>query len=260
MTTYTTWFWHDEKHVRGPVVGSYSNRSAADAASESTEQGSDMHAMLRDAFGIQEVREDNCDPEVVVQGREEIGWNEESAKGDAQKYYDMLKKSEKPLHGGTKHSKLSAIVHLYSLKCVGRLSNKIFSDLLEFIIHLLPACDDTLAVNTYKAKKFLSDIGLRYEKIPGCRNDCMLFWKDNQELESHINYGESKWNDEIHLDEDGQPISPRKKRPVKILQWFPLIPQLQRLFMSEHTAPHMRCHVKGRTEDGVLRHPADGEV
>jgi hypothetical protein len=88
----------------------------------------------------------------------------------------------------------------------------------------------------------------------------MLFCKDNQELESHINYGESKWNDEIHLDEDGQPISPRKKRPVKILQWFPLIPQLQRLFMSEHTAPHMRCHVKGRTEDGVLRHPADGEV
>lgn len=259
MTTYTTWFWHGEKHVRGPVAGSYLNRSAADVASGSTEQGGDMHSMLRDAFGMHEVREENCEPEVVAQGGEEIRWNGESAEGNAQKYYDMLKKSEKPLHGGTKHSKLSATVHLYNLKCVGGLSNKIFSDFLEFIIQLLPACDDTLPANTYEAKKFLSDIGLGYEKIPACRNDCMLFWKNNQELESCIVCGESKWKDEIHLDEDGQPISSRKKRPVKVLRWFPLIPRLQRLFMSEHTAPHMRWHVEGRTKDGVLRHPVDGE-
>jgi hypothetical protein len=134
MTTYTTWFWHSEKHVRGPVAGSYLNRLATDAASGSTEQGGDMHAMLHDTFGMHEVGEDNCEPEVVVQGGEEIGWNEESAEGDAQKYYDMLKKLKKPLHGGTKHSKLGAIVHLYNLKCVGGLSNKIFLDLLEFII------------------------------------------------------------------------------------------------------------------------------
>jgi hypothetical protein len=99
LTTYTTWFWHSEKHVWGLVAGSYSNRSAADAASGSTEQGGGMHSMLRVAFGIHEVREDNCELEVVVQGGEEIGWNEESIEGNAQKYYDMLKKSEKPLHG-----------------------------------------------------------------------------------------------------------------------------------------------------------------
>ncbi|XP_062147655.1 uncharacterized protein LOC133856614 [Alnus glutinosa] len=44
MTTYTTWFWHGEKHVRGPVAGSYSNRSAANVACGSTEQGGNMHA------------------------------------------------------------------------------------------------------------------------------------------------------------------------------------------------------------------------
>jgi hypothetical protein len=172
----------------------------------------------------------------------------------------MLKKLEKPLHGGTKHSKLSATVHLYNLKCVGGLSNKIFSDFLEFIIQLLPACDDTLPANTYEAKKFLSDIGLGYDKILACRNDCMLFWKNNQELESCIVCGDSKWKDEIHLDKDGQSILSRKKRPVKVLRWFPIIPRLQKLFMSEHTASHMRWHVEGRTKDDVLRHPADGEA
>jgi hypothetical protein len=68
------------------------------------------------------------------------------------------------------------------------------------------------------------------------------------------------WKDEIHLDRDGQPISSRKKRPVKVLWWFPLISRLQRLFMSKHMAPHMRWHAEGRTEDGVLRHLADGEA
>jgi hypothetical protein len=114
---------------------------------------------------------------------------------------------------------------------------------------LLPACDDTLPTNTYEAKKFFSDMGLGYEKILAGRNNYMLFWKDNQELESCIICGESKWKDEIHLDEDGQPISSRKKCSVKVLRWFPLVSRLQTLFMSEHTTPHMRWHVEGRTKD-----------
>jgi len=52
----------------------------------------------------------------------------------------------------------------------------------------------------------------------------------------------------------------RKKKAVKVLRWFPLIPRLQRLFMSHHTSPHMKWHAQGRTKDGVLRHPADGEA
>jgi len=136
---------------------------------------------------------------------------------------------------------------LYNLKCMGGISNNILSELLEFMNQLLPACDETLPSNTYEAKKFLSDIGLGYEKIPVCRNDCMLFWKANKDLESCTVCGESRWKDEICLGEDGQPTSLRKKRPVKVLRWFPLIPRVQRLFMSEHTAPHMRWHAEGRT-------------
>jgi hypothetical protein len=30
--------------------------------------------------------------------------------------------------------------------------------------------------------------------------------------------------------------------------------------MSEHTAPYMRWHVEGRTNDRVLRYPANGEA
>jgi hypothetical protein len=50
-----------------------------------------------------------------------------------------------------------------------------FSDILKLLNQLLPPCDETLPVNTYEAKKFLSSIGLEYENIPACSNDCMLF-------------------------------------------------------------------------------------
>jgi len=155
----------------------------------------------------------------------------------------MLKKAEKPLHEGTKHSKLSATVCMYNLKCVGGVSNNILSAFLELINQLLPACEDSLPANTYEAKKYLSDMGLGYEKIPACRNDCMLFWKSNGELESCTIYGESKWKDEIHLDRDGQPIFSRKKRPgesVAVVSTHPT--PTEAFYVGAYCAPHeMAC-------------------
>jgi hypothetical protein len=64
--------------------------------------------------------------------RDEENMNEEATDDDVLKYHELLKKSEKPLHARTKHSKLSAIVNLYYLKCVGGVSNTVFSSFLEF--------------------------------------------------------------------------------------------------------------------------------
>jgi hypothetical protein len=72
--------------------------------------------------------------------------------------------------------------------------------------------------------------------------------------------GQSKWKDEVDLDDDGQPISASKKLPAKVLRLFPLIPRLQRLFMSQCTTYSMRWHAVDRTKDGELRHPTDGEA
>ena len=58
-----------------------------------------MHAILCDVFGMHEVRGNNCEPQVMVQG------DEEAYGDDVQKYKDLLKKVDKPLHNKTKHSK-----------------------------------------------------------------------------------------------------------------------------------------------------------
>jgi hypothetical protein len=119
-----------------------------------------------------------------VQSAEEPIVDDEIDRGDAQKYDDLLKKANKPLHRKTRHSKLSAIVHLYNLKCVDGVTNTIFLAFLEFVNQLLPNDGEALPISTSEAKKFLRDMDLEYEKIRTCRNDCMLFWKDNKDLDS----------------------------------------------------------------------------
>ena len=93
----------------------------------------------------------------------------------AEKFYDLLNDAEKPLYEGcTEYTKFTAIVDLYNLKCMAGWSNTSFTSLLEKLNKMLPP-DASLPKNIYGAKKYMKDLGLGYEKIPVCRNGCMLF-------------------------------------------------------------------------------------
>ncbi|XP_062162205.1 uncharacterized protein LOC133869265 [Alnus glutinosa] len=255
---YTDWVLHGEKInasvnresvSHGPVTAPTNRMPPLDGSSG-------MHAMLHDIFNMHDVR--------AEEGGSEVGAQAEAVQEDSndfdektRKFFDLLKDADTPLHENTKHSKLGAIVRLYNLKCMGGFSNTIFSLLLEFINELLPT-NAVLPKDTYEAKKYMRDLGLGYEKILACPNDCMLFWRDTEKLERCTSCKASKWKEDISEEEESSRTS--KRKPAKVLRWFPLIPRLQRLFTSHHTAKHMKWHAHGRTKDGVLRHPADGEA
>ncbi|XP_019260528.1 PREDICTED: uncharacterized protein LOC109238508 [Nicotiana attenuata] len=84
---------------------------------------------------------------------------------------------------------------------------------------LLPDGAD-LPKSYYEAKKIIQDLGLSYNKIDACTNDCMLYWKEDVLLDS-------------------------------------CKPRLQRLFMSTKTSTLMTWHKDKRVDDGIMRHPAD---
>nr|GEZ31300.1 hypothetical protein [Tanacetum cinerariifolium] len=53
----------------------------------------------------------------------------------------------------------------------------------------------------------------------------------------------------------------RKKVPKKVLHYFSIIPRLQRLYKSSHTAKEMTWHATGKcTEPGKMQHPVDGKA
>ena len=81
---------------------------------------------------------------------------------------------------------MSAIVHLYHMKCLNGWTNKSFTILLQFLLDFLPS-NAKLPKDCYKAKKIIKDLGLSYEKIHACSKDCILYWKENVNLKAFPN-------------------------------------------------------------------------
>ncbi|XP_028101002.1 uncharacterized protein LOC114300310 [Camellia sinensis] len=79
----------------------------------------------------------------------------------------------------------------------------------------------------------------------------MLHVKDNATLENCPTCTEFRYK---LNDKTG------KKIPHKVLRYFPLTLRLKRLYMSKKIAAHMRWHKDKRVDDGLLRHPADGDA
>nr|GFA09968.1 hypothetical protein [Tanacetum cinerariifolium] len=105
----------------------------------------------------------------------------------------------------------------------------------------------------YALKKTFKTIGLGYESIHACEHDCCLFrGDDNKDLDFCPVCNMSRWKDSN---------TPRKKVPKKVLHYFPIIPRLQRLYKSSHTAKEMIWHATGKcTKPGKMQHPVDGRA
>jgi hypothetical protein len=117
---------HSENVDVPTVQRSISTRSVADTPSMQ-DKSRTMHTMLADIFSMHEVRGNNCVSLMEIQSDVVNAVHEEDNDENARKFYSLLKEAKKLLYEKTKHSKLGAIVHIYHLKCIGGISNKIFT-------------------------------------------------------------------------------------------------------------------------------------
>lgn len=206
----------------------------------------DVHNLIHDTFGIHE--QDN-DGDATMEYLE--GVNIPSA--DKEKFLKLLESAKKPLYEGCeKFSKLHFFLKLLRIKCLGSWSNKKFDMLLELLKEAFPEAMTDLPKSYYESEKMLKDLGLGYEKIDACVNDCSIYWGNDSERTSCKTCLEPRWK-----ISEKDPTGAKRKIPHKVLWYFPLKPRLQRLFMSSKTASLLRWHAEGRTKDGYMRHPAD---
>ncbi|XP_035843728.1 uncharacterized protein LOC110929331 isoform X4 [Helianthus annuus] len=213
----------------------------------------DMQGLVHDAFnGFGENIHEN-----------EIGTQNESQSmpnTNAKKFYKALEDAKKELYPGCKKfSVLSFIIRLFHSKCIGKCNDKGFSMMLNTLREAFPYA--SIPKSLYDLRKIIRELGLSYDKIDACPNDCMLYWKENSKKTecdichtSRYKANENDPDDELTIPDTDKKI---KKIGAKVLRHFPLIPRLQRLFMSSKTAASMRWHEESRTKDGYLRHPAD---
>ncbi|GKE68178.1 hypothetical protein Tco_1526250, partial [Tanacetum coccineum] len=107
---------------------------------------------------------------------------------------------------------------------------------------------------TYWAiKKIFKMIGLGYESIHACVNDCFFSrGEDNKDKQFCLVCNTSRWKDNNTTG---------KKVPKKVLHYFLIIPRLQRLYKSSHTPKKMTWHATGKCmEPGKMQHPVDGRA
>ena len=130
------------------------------------------------------------------------------------------------------------------------MSNKHFDMLLNLLKRSHPK-EAFIPSTNNDAKKMLRELGLGYESIHACKNDCALFWKTNEKLDKCPECGEPRYK---------PCFGKRKKIPQNVLRYLPIKPRLQRLYMSRHTAKDMNWHKERRVnEEGVLGHLADSD-
>jgi hypothetical protein len=102
----------------------------------------------------------------------------------------------------------------------------------------------------YEAKKTLTNLGLEYQKIHACPNDCILYRKEFSNATCCPECGIPRWK-------QMKDKSIKVGQPAKVLWYFPIIPRFKRLFKSLGTSELLTWHDDKRTKDGNMRHPAD---
>ena len=172
----------------------------------------------------------------------------------------LLEQAKKELYPGCKNAtKVSFIVVIFQIKCLYGISNAALEAILNLFSKILPE-GHCLPDSLDKVQRVVRDLGLDYVKIHTCKNDYVLFFEEYASLETCPICKESRWRVvEKTCDNDsaGGATTVKKRLPVKILRYFPLIPRLQRMYMSKRTSEELQWHKKKLVNDGKMRHPAD---
>ncbi|GJZ28808.1 hypothetical protein Tco_0573455 [Tanacetum coccineum] len=238
---YKTWVHHGEPDLPPPPPVIDNTRQP---------QMSDMTALLNDLSYIPPNNEHN-EP---TQG--DIGeTSNEPTQATRNEFEELYASANEELYPGCDYvTRLDFMAKFTYFKVKGKLTDSIFNEMLEFFQNVFPISKGyKLPPSYYAIKKTFKTIGLGYESIHACEHDCCLFrGDDNKDLDFCPVCNTSRWKDSN---------TPGKKVPKKVLRYFPIIPRLQRLYKSSHTAKEMIWHATGKcTEPGKMQHPVDGRA
>jgi hypothetical protein len=104
-----------------------------------------------------------------------------------------LKDFNEPLWNGyINHSKLSVVVHVFTIKSDHRLTEASYDRIVKWARSILLE-GNMLKENIYAAKSMIKPLGLRYQKINMCPNFCILYYLENTELTKCRTCGHSRY-------------------------------------------------------------------
>jgi hypothetical protein len=118
---------------------------------------------------------------------------------EVQKFFKLLKASEELVHEHTTMSVLSFVTRLMAIKSKFAFSNNCYKELLKLFSDVLPA-NHKVPRDMYQSKKLLSSLGMDYEKIHVCQDNCMLFWNEHINEKKCLKCGKSRFVEAINVN------------------------------------------------------------
>ncbi|RYA73316.1 hypothetical protein DD595_25115 [Enterobacter cloacae complex sp. 4DZ3-17B2] len=115
--------------------------------------------------------------------------------------------------------------------------------------HILPA-DNVMPDSRDEARKILRNLGMDYNSIHACPNDCILFRGEYTDMVKCPKCDSERYRVDLH----------GTKIPQKVLRHFPLLPRIKHFFECKSMAALASWHEENKSSDGVLRIPADCAV
>jgi hypothetical protein len=94
---------------------------------------------------------------------------------------------------------LSFVTRLMAIKSKFVFSNNCYKELLKLFSDVLSA-NYKVPRDMYQSKKLLSGLGMDYEKIDVCQDNCMLFWKEHINEKKCLKCGMSRFVEVINAD------------------------------------------------------------
>ncbi|KAL4021068.1 hypothetical protein IC575_019857 [Cucumis melo] len=194
----------------------------------------------------EEIDEDDVDDTIGMFEAAHNYFNDKS-----ENFEEVVDDAKKPLYPNcTNFTKISTLIKLYNLKAKFGWSDKSFTELLQLISDILPTPNEC-PTSTYEAKKILCTLGMKYEKIHACRNDCCLFRKELSDANACPSCGMSRWKIPKNSKKEVKNV------PVKVMWYFSPIPIFERMFRSKETSKLLTWHGRKREVNDLLQHPKD---
>ena len=115
--------------------------------------------------------------------------------------------------------------------------------------NMLP--DDNMLSKSYcEAKKILCPVGMDYQKIHVCPNDCILYKNEFVKMCNCPTCGVSCYK--VNNGKYSNDATINNSHPTKVCWYLSIIPRFKRLFASADDAKNLRWHGDGKIIDGLL--------
>jgi hypothetical protein len=165
MTGYEVWEYHGEVVPNPNVEEEENNVWAGDDA---------MHKML-----------DSLHAELNLSSKD-------PATPEVSRFFKLLKGSEEPLHEHTDVSILAFMTRLMAIKSYKYFffSNNYYNEILKLLGDVL-AKPNNLPKDIYHSKTITKGLGMDYENIDVCKNNCMIFMKEHAGEKKCLKCGQS---------------------------------------------------------------------